>query len=108
MEDLNLYVPSAITTITVHVLQTATSATNLITWGVCRSFARVNPGSNQRGNGTGQGPTCFECGVRGYFKIDCPKLKNNNNHHGNQVRNANAPTKVYAVGHARTNPDSNV
>ncbi|GJT87421.1 reverse transcriptase domain-containing protein [Tanacetum coccineum] len=30
----------------------------------CRSFECVNPGSNQRGNGTGQGPTCFECGVR--------------------------------------------
>ncbi|GKB70361.1 putative reverse transcriptase domain-containing protein [Tanacetum coccineum] len=74
----------------------------------CRSSASVNLGSNQRGNGTGQGPTCFECGVRGHFKTDCPKLKNNNNNRGNQVRNANAPAKVYAVGHARTNPDSNV
>ncbi|GKC27113.1 reverse transcriptase domain-containing protein [Tanacetum coccineum] len=74
----------------------------------CRSSASVNPGSNQRGNGTGQGPTCFECGVRGHFKTDCPKLKNNNNNRGNQVRNANAPAKVYIVGHARTNPDSNI
>ncbi|GJS86976.1 putative reverse transcriptase domain-containing protein [Tanacetum coccineum] len=74
----------------------------------CRSSASVNPGSNQRGNGTGQGPTCFECGVRGHFKMDCPKLKNNNNNRGNQVRNANAPAKVYVVGHAGTNPDSNV
>ncbi|GKB65368.1 putative reverse transcriptase domain-containing protein [Tanacetum coccineum] len=65
-------------------------------------------GSNQRGNGTGQGPTCFECGVRGNFKTDCPKLKNNNNNRGNQVRNANAPTKEYAVGHAGTNLYSNV
>ncbi|GJX82472.1 putative reverse transcriptase domain-containing protein [Tanacetum coccineum] len=56
----------------------------------------------------GQGPTCFECGVRGHFKTDCPKLKNNNNNRGNQVRNANALVKVYAVGHAGTNPDSNV
>ncbi|GJZ37988.1 putative reverse transcriptase domain-containing protein [Tanacetum coccineum] len=72
------------------------------------SSKSVNPGSNQRGNGTGQGPTCFECGVRGHFKTDCPKLKNNNNNHGNQVRNANAPAKVYAVGHAGTNPNSNV
>ncbi|GJZ21304.1 putative reverse transcriptase domain-containing protein [Tanacetum coccineum] len=74
----------------------------------CRSSASVNPGSNQRGNGTGQGPTCFECGVRGHFKKDCPKLKNNNNNRGNQGGNANAPAKVYAVGHAGTNPDSNV
>ncbi|GJT39273.1 putative reverse transcriptase domain-containing protein [Tanacetum coccineum] len=44
----------------------------------------------------------------GHFKTDCPKLKNNNNNRGNQVRNANAPAKVYAVGHAGTNPDSNV
>ncbi|GJU08928.1 putative reverse transcriptase domain-containing protein [Tanacetum coccineum] len=57
---------------------------------------------------TGQGPTCFECGVRGHFKTDCPKLKNNNNNRGNQVRNANTPAKVYVVGHAGTNPDSNV
>ncbi|GJW02524.1 putative reverse transcriptase domain-containing protein [Tanacetum coccineum] len=75
---------------------------------VARSSASVNPGSNQRGSGTGQGPTCFECGVRGHFKTDCPKLKNNNNNRGNQVRNANAPAKVYVVGHAGTNPDSNV
>ncbi|GKB44371.1 putative reverse transcriptase domain-containing protein, partial [Tanacetum coccineum] len=74
----------------------------------CRSSASVNPGSNQRGNGIGQGPTCFECKVWGHFKKDCPKLKNNNNNRGNQVGNANAPAKVYAVGHAGTNPDSNV
>ncbi|GJY05012.1 putative reverse transcriptase domain-containing protein [Tanacetum coccineum] len=40
------------------------------------------------------------------FKRDCPKLKNNNR--GNQGGNGNAPAKVYAVGHAGTNPDSNV
>ncbi|GJX39858.1 putative reverse transcriptase domain-containing protein [Tanacetum coccineum] len=38
---------------------------------------------------------------------ECPKLKNSNNR-GKQVRGGNAPTKVYAVGHAGTNPDSNV
>ncbi|GJR07766.1 putative reverse transcriptase domain-containing protein [Tanacetum coccineum] len=43
----------------------------------------------------------------GHFKRECPKLKNNNNR-GNQVRGGNAPAKVYAVGHAGTNPDSNV
>ncbi|GJW92165.1 putative reverse transcriptase domain-containing protein [Tanacetum coccineum] len=75
----------------------------------CRSSASVNLGSNQRGNRIGQRPTYFECGVRGHFKKDCLKLKNNNNNNrGNQVGNANAPAKVYAVGHAGTNPDSNV
>ncbi|GJS58967.1 putative reverse transcriptase domain-containing protein [Tanacetum coccineum] len=41
------------------------------------------------------------------FKRECPKLKNNKNH-GNQVGNDRAPAKVYVVGHAGTNPDSNI
>ncbi|GJR64114.1 putative reverse transcriptase domain-containing protein [Tanacetum coccineum] len=55
------------------------------------------------GHGSGQKPTCFECGVQGHFKRECPKLKNNKNI-GNQVGNDRAPAKVYAVGHAETNP----
>ncbi|GKC38330.1 putative reverse transcriptase domain-containing protein [Tanacetum coccineum] len=55
----------------------------------------------------GQKPTCFECRVQGHFKRECPKLKNNKNR-GNQVGNDRAPAKVYVVGHARTNPDSNI
>ncbi|GKE98997.1 putative reverse transcriptase domain-containing protein, partial [Tanacetum coccineum] len=41
-----------------------------------------------------------------HFKRECPKLRSNN--HGNQGGNGNAPAKVYVVGHAGTNPDSNV
>nr|GFA45479.1 putative reverse transcriptase domain-containing protein [Tanacetum cinerariifolium] len=41
------------------------------------------------------------------FKRECPKLKNNNNH-GDQGRRDNATAKVYAVGRAGTDPDSNV
>nr|GFB44083.1 reverse transcriptase domain-containing protein [Tanacetum cinerariifolium] len=37
----------------------------------------------------------------------CPKLKNNNNNHGNQVGTGNAQARVYAVGNARTNSDVN-
>ncbi|GJT36064.1 putative reverse transcriptase domain-containing protein [Tanacetum coccineum] len=73
----------------------------------CRSMANANNANHQRGTGSGQKPTCFECGAQGHFKRECPKLKNNNNR-GNQVGGGNAPAKVYAVGHAGTNPDSNV
>ncbi|GJW98556.1 putative reverse transcriptase domain-containing protein [Tanacetum coccineum] len=71
-----------------------------------KSTANANTTNNQKGTGSGHKPTCYECGVQGHFKRKCQKLKNNNNR-GNQVGGGNAPTKVYAVGHARTNPDSN-
>ncbi|GJX01737.1 putative reverse transcriptase domain-containing protein [Tanacetum coccineum] len=72
-----------------------------------KSAGNANNANNQRGTGSGQKSTCFECGVQGHFKRECPKLKNNKNR-GNQVGNDRAPAKVYAVGHAGTNPDSNV
>ncbi|GJR31008.1 putative reverse transcriptase domain-containing protein [Tanacetum coccineum] len=43
---------------------------------------------------------------KGHIKRDCPKLKNENR--GNQRGNDNASAKVYVVGNAGTNPDSNV
>nr|GEV96332.1 reverse transcriptase domain-containing protein [Tanacetum cinerariifolium] len=72
----------------------------------CRSTANINTANNQRINGTGQKPTCYECRAQGNLKRDCPKLKNNNR--GTQGGNATPPAKVYAVGRAGTNPDSNV
>ncbi|GJT76721.1 putative reverse transcriptase domain-containing protein [Tanacetum coccineum] len=50
--------------------------------------------------------TCFEYGVQGHYKKDCPKQKNNNR--GNQAGNGGATTRAYAVGNAGKNPDSNV
>nr|GEX83594.1 putative reverse transcriptase domain-containing protein [Tanacetum cinerariifolium] len=61
----------------------------------------VNTGANQRGN------VCFECGAQGNSRRECTKLKDNNNR-GNQVGNAKAQAKVYAVGKAGANPDNNV
>nr|GEV87855.1 hypothetical protein [Tanacetum cinerariifolium] len=72
----------------------------------CRSLTNTNTANNQRGTRAGQKATCFECEDQGHFKRECPKLKNNNR--GNQGGNGNAPAKMYVVGNARTNPDSNV
>ncbi|GJS95690.1 putative reverse transcriptase domain-containing protein [Tanacetum coccineum] len=72
-----------------------------------KSAGNANNVNNQRGTGSGQKSTCFECGVQGHFKRECPKLKNNKNC-GNQVSNDRAPAKVYAVGHAGTKLNSNV
>ncbi|GJX35943.1 putative reverse transcriptase domain-containing protein [Tanacetum coccineum] len=71
------------------------------------STGNANNANNQRGTGLGQKPTCFECGVQGHYKRECPKLKNNKNR-GNQVGNDRAPAKVYVVGRAGTNLDSNI
>ncbi|GJR02530.1 putative reverse transcriptase domain-containing protein [Tanacetum coccineum] len=63
--------------------------------------------NNQRTQGTNpRGITCFECGVQGHFRSDCPKLKNGNQ--GNQAGNGNAVARAYNVGSAGTNPNSNV
>ncbi|GJV94024.1 putative reverse transcriptase domain-containing protein [Tanacetum coccineum] len=59
----------------------------------------------------GPKPLCSKCNYHHdgpwHFKKDFPKLKNNNNR-GNQVRNAKAQAKAYAVGNAGANPDNNV
>nr|GEX57971.1 hypothetical protein [Tanacetum cinerariifolium] len=92
MGDPNPYALNAIITTMVHVLLSA---------------ANTNNANNQRGTGLGQKAACYECRVQGHFKRKCPKLKNNNNH-GNQGGRNNAPARVYAVGHAGTDPDANV
>ncbi|GJT80027.1 putative reverse transcriptase domain-containing protein [Tanacetum coccineum] len=85
MGDLNPYAQNTIITTTVHVLPDAISAIKSAIWPVTA--------------GALQSPTMLT--IRGAL------LKNNNNR-VNQVRGGNAPAKVYAVGHARTNPESNV
>ncbi|GKC94496.1 putative reverse transcriptase domain-containing protein [Tanacetum coccineum] len=71
------------------------------------SSGNANAGNNQRAIRANQkGTCCYECGARGHFKRECPKLKNKN--HGNQGGNGNSLAKVYVVGNAGTNLDSNV
>nr|GFC78037.1 hypothetical protein [Tanacetum cinerariifolium] len=53
-----------------------------------------------------QKPTCYECEVKGHYKRECPKLKNNNQ--GNQGGRNNALARVYAIGRAGTDLDANV
>nr|GFD35228.1 hypothetical protein [Tanacetum cinerariifolium] len=72
-----------------------------------RVTAITNDANNQRGTGSGQKSGCYECGVQGHFKRECPKLKNNNNQ-GNQCGRNNASARVYAVGRTGADPDANV
>ncbi|GKA91733.1 putative reverse transcriptase domain-containing protein [Tanacetum coccineum] len=63
--------------------------------------------NNQRSPGAIQRVvTCFECGVQGNYKKDCPKLKNKNRR--NQAGNGEAQARAYKVGNAGTNLDFNV
>ncbi|GJT56353.1 putative reverse transcriptase domain-containing protein [Tanacetum coccineum] len=71
-----------------------------------RGTGNVNNINNQKGTGSGQKPTCFECGAQGHFKKECPRMKNNKGNRGNQAGNDRAPAKVYVVGNAGANPDN--
>ncbi|GJW29927.1 putative reverse transcriptase domain-containing protein [Tanacetum coccineum] len=67
----------------------------------------VATNNNQRAQGTNQRVlTFYECGAHGHFRSDCPKLKKENQ--GNRAGNGNIVARAYAVGTARTNPNSNV
>nr|GFC47047.1 hypothetical protein [Tanacetum cinerariifolium] len=62
-----------------------------------------NNNNNQKAQGaTARGITCYEYGVLGHYKSDCPKLKNGNQK--NRAGNGNDVAKAYAVGTAGTNP----
>ncbi|GJZ44314.1 putative reverse transcriptase domain-containing protein, partial [Tanacetum coccineum] len=60
-------------------------------WKALTKSSSPNNNNNNRGNSeaTQNVITCYECGVQGHIKRDCPKLKNGNC--GNQRGNDNAP-----------------
>nr|GEU87331.1 putative reverse transcriptase domain-containing protein [Tanacetum cinerariifolium] len=73
---------------------------NYLRWALCTKVHQLAQGANARG------VTCFECGVQGHYKSNCLKLKNGNQR--NRARNGNVVARAYAVGTAKTNPNSNV
>nr|GEZ72818.1 putative reverse transcriptase domain-containing protein [Tanacetum cinerariifolium] len=81
------------------------------TEGVIGRLAATNNNNNNNNNQRAQGENArgiayFECEVQGHYKSNCPNLKNGNQ--GNRTGNGNAVARAYAVGTARTNPNSNV
>nr|GEZ40192.1 reverse transcriptase domain-containing protein [Tanacetum cinerariifolium] len=109
MEEPNLYVPSEIITTIGPVHQSAPTARRLVIWPMIGKADLLLPTTTTTTRGpkgaNARSITCFECGVQGHYKSDCPKLKNGNQ--GNRTRNGNAVARAYAVGTARTNPNSN-
>nr|GEW64104.1 hypothetical protein [Tanacetum cinerariifolium] len=72
-----------------------------------RQKEKVAENASNKRKWEGQNSRCYECGVQGHFKRECPMLKNNENQ-GNQGGRNNAPARVYAVGHTGADPDANV
>ncbi|GJU66233.1 putative reverse transcriptase domain-containing protein [Tanacetum coccineum] len=73
--------------------------------------ATISTTSNQRGKVMNQKVlTCFECGKQGYYRSDCPMLKDQNR--GNKTRNKSgigeASGKAYVLGGGDANPNSNI
>ncbi|GJY85689.1 putative reverse transcriptase domain-containing protein, partial [Tanacetum coccineum] len=62
--------------------------------------------STQRGQMVNQrGVTCFECGAKGHYRKDCPKIKNQNR--GDKARVPDARGRAYVLGGGDVNPGSN-
>ncbi|GJT68780.1 putative reverse transcriptase domain-containing protein [Tanacetum coccineum] len=74
-----------------------------------KSTGSTNAANTQKGNGeTPKGNGCFECGAPGYFKRDCPKLKNKDGRNGNAQGWVNAVRNAEKRGNAPGNPDANI
>nr|GEY88524.1 putative reverse transcriptase domain-containing protein [Tanacetum cinerariifolium] len=106
MGDLSLCALSATITMMVHVLRNAKSATKLATLLVIVGVQQMSTLLITRWAMGWVRSLLVMSGSQGHFRKDFPKFKNNNR--GTQGGNATALAKVYAVGCAGTNPNSNV
>ncbi|GKE02009.1 putative reverse transcriptase domain-containing protein [Tanacetum coccineum] len=74
-----------------------------------RSSGNTNVANTQKGNGENPKRNgCFECGASGYFKRDCPKLKNKDGENGSAQGWVYAVRNAEKKGNASRDPDSNV
>ncbi|GKD39616.1 putative reverse transcriptase domain-containing protein [Tanacetum coccineum] len=74
----------------------------------CTTIVTLN---TQRASvGNQPGIVFYECGTLGYFRKDCPKLRNQKtgNKTGNQTRDNEVMAKAYVIGGGGANPYSNV
>ncbi|GKB45548.1 putative reverse transcriptase domain-containing protein [Tanacetum coccineum] len=105
-EDPNLCAQNATITMMGNVLQNATSATGLAIWPVTIGVLQI-PTLLTTKRALGQVRNLLAMNVEPRdISRGIVNLKNNNR--GNQAGNGNAPAKMYAVGCAGTNLDSNV
>nr|GEV79572.1 reverse transcriptase domain-containing protein [Tanacetum cinerariifolium] len=53
-------------------------------------------------------PTCFECGRKGHYMTECPKLKNQTCRNKAMNKTNEVRRKAYVLGGGEANPDSNI
>nr|GFB47328.1 reverse transcriptase domain-containing protein [Tanacetum cinerariifolium] len=71
----------------------------------CRSSTNANTTNIQKGTGTSQKATCYECGNQGHYRRDCSERKNQN--HKKQIKSTKARGVVHAFGGGETEQDLN-
>nr|GFC07631.1 hypothetical protein [Tanacetum cinerariifolium] len=69
------------------------------------SSIKANTTNIEKGTGTSQKATCYECGNQGHYKRDCPERKNQNQE--NQIKSTKARRVVHAFGGGKTEQDLN-